>query len=101
MISQAGTAVFLFGNKLEDIAVRKADGMRKEFEIAKTHGTLLIPVGASGYISSELWQDLADNYDDYFADRTTYTWFECLGDPATSPDELIDAILRITQTVHG
>jgi hypothetical protein len=101
MISQAGTAIFLFGNKLEDIAVREADGMRKEFEIAKTYGALLIPVGASGYMSAALWQELAGNYDDYFSDRSTYPWFERLGDPATGPDELIDAILRITTTIHG
>lgn len=101
MISQAGTVIFLFGNKLEDIAVREADGMRKEFEIAKTHGTLLIPVGASGYMSAALWQDLADHYDDYFTDRSTYPWFERLGDSTTGPDELIDAILRITTTIHG
>jgi hypothetical protein len=95
MIAQAGTAIFLFGNKLEDIAVRHADGMRKEFEIARTHGTLVIPVGVSGYISAELWTDLIDRYDQYFADRSTFDWYLRLGNPDAGPADWIDAILQI------
>src|SRR6202000_2813530 len=60
IISQAGVAIFLFGNKLEDIAVREADGMKKEFEIARSHKALLIPVGASGYVSQGLWRNILE-----------------------------------------
>jgi len=35
MISRAGVVIFVFGNKLEDIEVKEADGMWKEFEIAE------------------------------------------------------------------
>ncbi len=97
MISQAGTAVFLFGNKLEDISVRYADGMKKEFDIARSHQALLIPVGASGYISEQLWKDLLDRYDDYFDSREKFSWYQRLGDPDARPDQLIDAILQIAQ----
>jgi Sir2- and TIR-associating SLOG family len=100
IISQAGIAVFLFGNKLEDIAIREADGMRKEFEIARTHGILVIPVGVSGYISAELWKDLVDHYDDYFNDRTTFEWYLRLGNPDAGPAEWIDAILQIANSTH-
>src|ERR1700722_13851127 len=97
MISQAGTAIFLFGNKLEDISVRYADGMKKEFEIARSYQALLIPVGASGYISELLWKDLLDRYDDYFDNREKFGWYERLGDPSARPEQLIDAILQIAQ----
>ena len=97
MISQAGTAIFLFGNKLEDIAVREADGMRKEFEIARSHKALLIPVGASGYISEQLWKDIVERYDDYFDNREKFELYSLLGNPAARPEELIDAILQIAQ----
>jgi hypothetical protein len=100
MISQAGTAIFLFGNKLEDISVREADGMRKEFEIARSHNALLIPVGASGYISEQLWKDIVNRYDDYFDSRDKFEWYKRLGNPAIQPAELIDAILRIAQSDH-
>ena len=95
IISQAGIAIFLFGNKLMDISVREADGMREEFEIAKSHKALLIPVGASGYISEKLWKDIVARYDEYFDSRKEFEWFECLGNPAARPDELIDAIVKI------
>jgi hypothetical protein len=97
MISQAGIAIFLFGNKLTDISVREADGMREEFEIAKSYNALLIPVGASGYISEKLWKDVLARYDEYFDSREKFEWYECLGNPAARPDELIDAILQIVQ----
>jgi hypothetical protein len=95
IISQAGIAIFLFGNKLMDISVREADGMREEFEIAKTHNALLIPVGASGYISEKLWKDIVARYDEYFDSRKKFELYECLGNPAARPDELIDAIVKI------
>jgi hypothetical protein len=97
MISQAGVAIFLFGNKLEDIAVREADGMKKEFEIARSHRALLIPVGASGYVSECLWKNVLECYDDYFDNREKFEWYEQLGDPSARPEELINAILQIAQ----
>lgn len=100
MISQAETVIFLFGNKLEDIAVCEADGMRKEFEIARSCKALLIPVGVSGYIAGQLWKDVVDRYDDYFDNRDNFSRYEQLGDPAVQPAELIDAILQIAQSHH-
>ncbi|WP_431217696.1 hypothetical protein ACQ86N_32980 [Puia sp. P3] len=97
IISQAGTAIFLFGNKLEDISVREAGGMEKEFEIARSHDVLLIPVGASGYMSERLWKHLVGQYDDYFENREKFDWYQKLGNPQTQPDELIETILRIAE----
>ena len=95
IIAQAGTAIFLFGNKLEDIAVREADGMVREFEIARSHQALLIPVGASGYIAEKLWKQVVGRYDDYFESREKFELYEQLGDSGSGPACLIDIILRI------
>lgn len=97
VISQAGTAIFLFGNKLEDISIRDADGMETEFEIARSHNALLIPVGASGYMSERLWRQLLGKYDDYFDNREKYHWYQKLGSPEARPGELIETILRIAE----
>lgn len=97
MIAQAETVIFLFGNKLEDIEVREADGMLKEFEIARRYKARLIPVGVSGYVSAKLWEDLVQRYDDYFDNRAMFGLYERLGDACARPDELIDAILQIAQ----
>ena len=100
IISQAGIVIFIFGNKLEDISVREADGMLKEFEIAKSHQALLIPVGASGYTSEKLWKNVVEHYDDYFENREKFPLFEQLGHPcngAHDVDALINVILQIAQ----
>jgi hypothetical protein len=95
MIAQAETAIFLFGNKLEDISVREADGMIREFEIARSRKARLIAVGASGYVSAKLWRDVVNSYDDYFETRENFGLYERLGDSATPPQQLIDTIVEL------
>lgn len=60
MISYSGIAIFLFGNKLKDGVVVVADGLIKEFEIAKSNGLLLIPVGATEYASRQIYCQLLE-----------------------------------------
>ena len=97
LISQAGVAIFVFGNKLEEIAVKEADGMMEEFEIARMHNALLIPVGASGYTSEKLWRNLIENYDTYFETRDKYQLYQLLGDAALDSQALIATILEIAR----
>ncbi|WP_430735336.1 SIR2 family protein [Halodesulfovibrio aestuarii] len=55
MISHAGVAIFLFGNKLsrtDDVVL--SDGMREEFEICIQQGIPVILVGATGYMAKTL-----------------------------------------------
>lgn len=47
-------AVFLFGTKQGDDGVVLADGMEKEFEIAREQGLAVVPVGATGGMAKEL-----------------------------------------------
>jgi hypothetical protein len=95
MIAQAETAIFLFGNKLEDISVQEAHGMIMEFEIARSLKARLIAVGASGYVSAKLWRDVVNSYDDYFETRENFGLYERLGDSATPPQQLIDTIVEL------
>jgi hypothetical protein len=48
IISSAGIALFLFGNKKVEDQIVPADGMIREFEIALEQGVVCIPVGATG-----------------------------------------------------
>jgi hypothetical protein len=95
IISRADTALFVFGNKLDDISVKDADGIENEFEIAKSKKAVLIPVGASGYVSRKLWKRVVEDYDDHFETREKYELVEQLGDPYNDPQTLIDLIIRI------
>ncbi len=97
IIAQAGIVLFVFGNKLQDITIREADGMWQEFEIARSGDTLLIPVGASGYTSERMWNLLVDRYDDYFESREKFDLYQRLGDRGIEPRCLIDIILQIAE----
>jgi len=97
MISRAGVAIFIFGNKLEDISIREADGMVKEFEIARSFNARLIPVGASGYVAERLWLEVLLRYDEYFDTREKFELFLQLGTPYTRPERLIDLIIQLAK----
>lgn len=58
MISLAGIAVFVFGNKRVNGEIVDASGVRREFEIAIEHGLVPIPVAASGYVAKALLDEV-------------------------------------------
>lgn len=87
MIDYAGIAIFIFGNKIKDGEITLSDGMREELEIARSNDLLLVPIGATGYISEEFWLELKEIY----TDNETY---ECLGDKSKEPEDLIILILQ-------
>ena len=97
MISQAGVVIFLFGNKLEDIAIREANGMLKEFEIARSHNAKLIPVGASGYVAERLWLEVRLRDDEDFDSREKFELYEQLGTAYTRPERLIELMIQLAK----
>ncbi len=64
MINYAGIALFLFGNKLDGEKIIPSNGMREEFEIKKKNDLFLLPIGATGYMSKELWLELNEQIQD-------------------------------------
>lgn len=81
MIVHAGIALFLFGNKLDGEQISLSNGMREEFEIAKTEGLFLLPVGATGSMAKELWDEVSGSFDEYNGtyDEKIKEKFELLG----------------------
>lgn len=65
MIKQAGVAVFIFGNKGKDGNIVLADGMIKEFEIAKRMGKIIIPVSATGGAAAKIFEEVESNISQY------------------------------------
>ena len=68
MISRAGISIFIFGNK-KDSSNRKvvcADGVKSEYEIAKKHGNLIVPIGCTGYAAKEIWDDVAADLEYFY-----------------------------------
>ena len=101
MIAHAGIAVFIFGNKLHAGGVVTAGGVRREFEIARANGLLLIPIGATGYMAQELWQEITDNFDTYYPKHPELKpLFALLGD-ASDSKRLIDTVVEIINAAKG
>lgn len=69
LLSLPGIAIFLFGNKLVDGRLVDADGLRKEFEIARSQGVLVVPVGGTGSVARTLGEEVLKDFADYFVGR--------------------------------
>lgn len=102
LISQAGIAIFVMGNKLESAGVVNADGMRAEFNLAKEKGLHRLPIGASGSMAADLWKEMMADLKNQFPGRDNdfHTQFERLGQPTTNPMELIDPLLKLIDTLR-
>lgn len=95
MISRAGITIILFGNKIEDNNLINAGGVYKEFLIAKEKGNLIVPVGATGYMAKVIWNEVNDNFDEYYPNCSEQgkKLFQNLNDSEINSEKLIDTIL--------
>jgi hypothetical protein len=101
MIAHAGVAVFLFGNKLDAGNVVPANGVRREFEIAKAKGLLLIPIGATGFVAQELWEEVTKDFATYYpAHAALKPLVDSLGDAADGK-RLIETVIEIINRAKG
>lgn len=95
MISEAGIAIFLFGNKMVDEKIVNSDGMIEEFEICLKHNVIPIPIGVTGYIAKFLWNKVTDDLQTFYPNNTElhYTIKE-LGKDSLTKDEIINNIIK-------
>lgn len=102
IISQAGIAIFLFGNKLnKEGKVVLSSGMKEEFEICLTHNVILIPIACTGSISKELWNEVMEKYPDlYMGDAVLKAAFEKLGNEGISNDEIISNVINMVDRLQ-
>ena len=98
MISLAGVAIFMFGNKLDGQRnLVFADGVQREFEIAIQQGLVPIPIGATGYVAEELWNKVLATPETYYADMEDWIVpiIRKLGDKTLEPDDLVHGVIDI------
>ena len=101
MIEFAGVSIFLFGNKKDDAGnIILANGVRQEFEIAKSKGLLLLPIGSTGYMAEQLSLEL-----------TSEKYYELKGRPdiaknlidlhtLTDQDQIINNIIATIKLIN-
>lgn len=67
MISKAGIAIFVFGNKkLENGDIEDSKGMIEEFDICLENNVIPIPIGATGSVSKKLWEKVVNEFNRYY-----------------------------------
>lgn len=102
MLSDVGTAIFLFGNKKPkntpgDGNVVIADGCLEEFKIAKASGKSIIPLGSTGYAARQI-------YDEVKAEIEHYPYLEKHIDQLGTEvdvDKLIQVIMDILEDIKS
>lgn len=101
IIGSAGIALFFMGNKLVNEKVELADGMKKEFDIAHQLGLSVIPIGCSGYVAKELWEEVINNISKYYnnSDEKIIDAIRSLGERIEKPEQLISKITDIVDLI--
>ncbi|UAY92878.1 SIR2 family protein [Pectobacterium polaris] len=97
MISVAGIAIFMFGNKKdEDGGVINAKGVYREFEIALEHGLIPIPIPVTGYMSKEITTLIGQNPNHYYVNNEwIYPIINSMTDEKITTKKVIDKIIEI------
>ena len=105
MIAYAGTAIFLYGNKLEGGKVVLSSGMRQEFDIAKEKGLFILPIGATGFIAEEIWSEIKSSIDHIYEKHKNIEelkkLFIAMGDKTAEPEGLTKMIFAFLEKLNG
>lgn len=103
MISMTGVSLFFIGNKYDDAtkAQINSPGVKNEYEISKNHDNFLVPVGMTGSMAEELYNEQMAEirsggtiYDDY------KTLFDDLGDKTKSLAEIRSIIINLLVKIN-
>lgn len=103
MISRAGIAIFMYGNKIDKNSDKciNADGVYKEFQISRDSGLSIIPIGATGYMSKVIWEEVKSSFDEFYPGATQKMRddFELIG-TEKNIQKLGEAVNRFIQAVY-
>ncbi|WP_449544619.1 SIR2 family protein [Lelliottia amnigena] len=97
MISIAGIAIFIFGNKKDaDEKIINANGVYREFEIAVEHGLIPIPIPITGYISEEITKEIARDPSHYYpGNEWILPIVNSMTDEKITAKKIIDKVVEI------
>lgn len=103
MLSYAGMAIFMYGNKLAGSPpeVSPSNGITEEFELAVQTGVKVLPLGFTGFVARQLYDRVVAEFGRYYPKATPSFQknFALLGDDQRSLDEqlttLMDALTEL------
>ncbi len=95
MISKAGIAIFVFGNKLVNDELVNSNGMEEEFQICLKHNVVPIPIGATGSISKSFWMEVTSKLNTYYpANTDLHNAIKELGKENLTKNEIINNTIK-------
>lgn len=103
MIDYAGIAIFVFGNQRDASGnIVLSSGVRQEFELCIEAGVHALPVGSSGFMAQQIWQEVWNDFDKFYRGASSgfRDEFEKLGDPAKSPDEVLLILEKLLESLQ-
>lgn len=104
MIDHAGIAIFVFGNKRDGKGnLVLSNGMRQEFDLCIQAGVRPLPVGATGFMAAELWNEVWNDFERFIPNVNVAfrNDFEKLSGTSKSPSELLSIIEHLIQQLQG
>ena len=94
MISQCGIAIYMFGNKQKDGEIIKADGIKREFNIAESYQLVNIPLAFTGSMAQELYSKNGDMVENVL-NNDEIEYIANFYDIDTNVDKIIKMINRL------
>ncbi|MFK9118342.1 SIR2 family protein [Peribacillus castrilensis] len=102
IINDVGIVIFMFGNienSTEKKSIEYAAGMMEEFEIAKRFNKLVIPIGSTGYVAKEIFDEITKEIDKYGYLKDSLSVLEKEKDTTLLIREIKKIIKKIRDTV--
>lgn len=98
LVAPAGFAVFVAGNKLDAHgAIVAADGVRAEFDLAVAQSTYVLPIGATGSVARELWDEVMADPGSYYPTKVPRRLLRRLGSKTATDGQLLDATFDLIE----
>lgn len=99
MLSDVGVVIVLAGNKLNasEDGVVLSEGVQQEVEIARKNGACIIPIGATGYVAEQLYNQVCQAPASYYPGLDVSSELSVLGAQNSTVSEFVDAVLSIVR----
>lgn len=102
MLASVGFTVFIAGNKLDAQTGQVIDspGVRDEFDLSIALGAHPIPIGATGSMSKQLWEQVKADPAKYYGQVEVRDQLDILGDATATDEALLSAVFTIIRRVN-
>jgi len=103
MASQAGVTLVIAGNRRDPVtqAIVSSPGVAREVELARQHGQLVIPIGATGHAAQELYQKVMADPQAWFPGLDVVAELKALNEPPHDGESDSDFGTRMAKTTIG